>query len=266
MILFQEATVAVNDAELYYQRVGQGPKLVLLHGFLGSHLQWKPYLEELAQDFEIIVPEFRGHGKSTNPSGAYTHRQNACDIYTLLDALEITHFNTVGFSSGGMTLLHMALQQPERIKAMSLWGTANYFPDECRAIQRKMTLENIAEQDPAWLENLRERHAHGDSQIRELLALFRQMADSYDDMNFTPPYLSTIRTPTLIVHGDRDQFFPVHIPVEMYQAMPNASLWILPNTDHNVFEALKTFSAEDPVADSLKQPFPSVVLKFLKEA
>jgi pimeloyl-ACP methyl ester carboxylesterase len=55
---------------------------------------------------------------------------------------------------------------------------------------------------------------------------------SYDDMNFTRPYLSTITARTLIIHGDRDRFFPVEIPVEMYQSIPNSALWIIPNGGH----------------------------------
>ena len=63
-------------------------------------------------------------------------------------------------------------------------------------------------------------------------AQFRGFKDSYDDMNFTPPYLLDDRARTLIVHGDRDEFFPVNIPVEMYRAIPKSFLWIVPNGGH----------------------------------
>jgi pimeloyl-ACP methyl ester carboxylesterase len=58
------------------------------------------------------------------------------------------------------------------------------------------------------------------------------MKDSYDDMNFTEPYLSTITARTLIVHGDRDEYFPVDIPVAMNRAIPRSALWIIPNGGH----------------------------------
>ena len=51
-------------------------------------------------------------------------------------------------------------------------------------------------------------------------------------MNLTPPYLATIKARTLIIHGDRDEFFPVAIPVEMYNAIPGSQLWIVPKGDH----------------------------------
>jgi pimeloyl-ACP methyl ester carboxylesterase len=56
--------------------------------------------------------------------------------------------------------------------------------------------------------------------------------NSYDDMNFTAPCLSTIQARTLIVHGDRETLFPVEIPVNLYRAIPDAALWIIPGGDH----------------------------------
>jgi len=52
-------------------------------------------------------------------------------------------------------------------------------------------------------------------------------------MNFTSPYLSTIKSPTLIIHGDRDNFFSVDIPVNSYKSIPNSYLWIVPNFGHS---------------------------------
>jgi pimeloyl-ACP methyl ester carboxylesterase len=52
--------------------------------------------------------------------------------------------------------------------------------------------------------------------------------DSYDDMNFTPPYLSTITARTLIVYGDRDPLYPINILMEMHTAIPGSYLWMIP--------------------------------------
>jgi pimeloyl-ACP methyl ester carboxylesterase len=81
-------------------------------------------------------------------------------------------------------------------------------------------------------DRLRQRHPGGDTQIEALLASAKAFADSYDDMNFTPAYLSTIAARTLIVQGDRDPFYPVEISVEMARAIPQSSLWIVPNAGH----------------------------------
>ena len=71
---------------------------------------------------------------------------------------------------------------------------------------------------------MRRRHPGGEAQVNAILASTKAFADSYDDMNFTPPYLSTIAARTLIVQGDRDLLYPVEISVEMAKAIPQSSL------------------------------------------
>ncbi|WP_310476086.1 alpha/beta hydrolase, partial [Sandarakinorhabdus sp.] len=61
----------------------------------------------------------------------------------------------------------------------------------------------------------------------------RALGFSQDDMNFQPAGLAKIKARTLIVHGDRDPFFPVAIPVSLYQSIPGSALWIVPNGDHS---------------------------------
>ena len=59
--------------------------------------------------------DLRGHGHSTNSESTFTHRKAARDVFLLLEKLGVGHFSAMGMSSGGMTLLHMATSQPERI-------------------------------------------------------------------------------------------------------------------------------------------------------
>jgi pimeloyl-ACP methyl ester carboxylesterase len=79
---------------------------------------------------------------------------------------------------------------------------------------------------------MRAWHKHGDEQIREIWRQANAFAGSYDDMNFTPPYLSTITARTLIVHGDRDPLYPVNLALEMFAAIPRSSLWVIPEGEH----------------------------------
>ena len=62
--------------------------------------------------------------------------------------------------------------------------------------------------------------------------MVRGLADNYEDVNFTPPYLSTITADTLIVFGDRDPLYPVSIAFEMYKAIPRSALWVVPDGGH----------------------------------
>ena len=221
---------SVNGMEMYYETYGQGPPLILLHGFLHTAAMWKPYIPTLAEHYRVIALDLRGHGRSTNPANQFTHQQAALDVYALMEHLGIDRFKAIGFSSGGMTLLHMATQQPEQIEAMVLIDATHYWPEECRAIYRQVTVESAPW---AWdWESMLQQHKHGEVQVHALIHQFHNFKDSYDDMNFTPPYLSTITARTLIVHGDRDPFFPVSIPVEMYRAIPDSYLWVIPNGGH----------------------------------
>jgi pimeloyl-ACP methyl ester carboxylesterase len=92
-----------------------------------------------------------------------------------------------------------------------------------------MTIESRSEIE--W-QIMRQRHKHGDDQIRALWKQGNAFKDSYADVNFTQPYLSTIASRVLIVHGDRDPLYPVAIPMEMQTAIPRSYLWIIPNAGH----------------------------------
>jgi pimeloyl-ACP methyl ester carboxylesterase len=156
-------------------------------------------------------------------------RQSAEDIRALLDKLNIRRARAMGISAGGMTLLHLAAKYPERVEAMAVIGATTYFPEQARQIMRGSTPDAIPKE---VLGMFGECASRGDAQVRELMGQFYGFKDSYEDMNLTPPYLATIKARTLIVHGDRDEFFPVSIPVEMYQSIPGSQLWIVPQGDH----------------------------------
>jgi alpha/beta hydrolase fold len=73
----QRHTRAINDIQMSYRALGQGTPLLLLHYFGGCGQIWQPHIERLAQEFRLIIPDLRGHGGSTNPSGEFTHGQAA---------------------------------------------------------------------------------------------------------------------------------------------------------------------------------------------
>jgi pimeloyl-ACP methyl ester carboxylesterase len=219
----------VNDFDMYYEIRGDGEPLVLLHGGGGVGANWDLVFKEVPEGFRLIVPDLRGHGRSTNPSNEFTFRQSALDVFALVDHLGIERFKAIGMSMGAKTLLYIATQQPSRVEAMVLVSAAPYFPQQARAIMRETTPDNRTETE--W-QQMRQWHKHGDEQIRAIWRQARAFGDSYDDMNFTRPYLSTIAARTLIVHGDRDPLYPVSLAMEMFAAIPRAYLWVIPNGGH----------------------------------
>ncbi len=249
----QGKKVSVNGMEMYYEIHGQGEPLVLLHYFLSSSQFWKPFIEDFSEHFRLIIPDLRGHGWSTNPSPTETFsmRQSANDILALLDHLDIDKFRAIGISLGAKSLLHIATQQPERVDAQVLIGGTSYFPEQCREALRKRTVESYSEN--AW-EYYRKIHKNGDDQIRLLMSQFMKFEDSYEDVNFTPPLLSTITAKTLIIHGDRDWAYPVTIATQMYQSIPKSYLWIVPNGSHV------------PIRGKRSSYFIQTALEFLKDS
>lgn len=221
-------TEHLNGVELYFEVHGSGEPLLLLHGYGGCSQDWTKLASEWAPHFQLIIPDMRGHGHSNNPAKVFRHDDSAADMLALLDHLGISTFKGLGISGGGNVLLHLATGQPDRVKAMALVSATSYFPAQARSIMRQYP-DSLSEAD--W-DIMRRRHPGGDEQIEAILAGTRSFADSYDDMNFTPPFLATIKARTLIVQGDRDPLYPVEISMEMAKAIPQSSLWVVPDAGH----------------------------------
>jgi pimeloyl-ACP methyl ester carboxylesterase len=222
--------VDLGDLAMYYEREGSGEPLLLLHGGTGCHDDWiYAGRDEFVREYSVIAPDSRGHGATSNPA-TITHRQCAVDTLALLDHLGISKCRAIGVSMGGNILLHMATMQPDRIDAMIVVSATMYFPDQARAIMRRVPLPD---QQPSqeW-ERMRRSHKRGDQQIVDLWNWIRSLQDSYDDMNFTPALLSKIGARTLIVYGDRDPLYPVEMGLELYRNIPQSSLWVVPNGSH----------------------------------
>lgn len=222
--------VTVNGITLHYEERGKGEPLLLLHGFgMCGKGDWGDHVDELAKSYRVIMPDLRGHGWSTNPSGKFTMRQSAEDIRALLDQLGLKNIRAMGISAGGMTLLHLAIKYPDRVRTMAVIGATNQFGEQAR-----QTLRGEAGSLPPKevIDMFNVCATRGPTQIAELMGQFTGFANSYDDMNLTKADLAKIKARTLIIHGDRDEFFPVEIPVEMYRAIPGSAVWIVPNGDH----------------------------------
>ena len=220
----------INGAVIHYDSQGSGEPLLMLHGFGSCAADWGEAAQELSKSYRVISVDARGHGRSTNPSGKFSHPQAAEDVLALMDKLDIKQARAIGFSSGGMTLLQLATKHPERLSKMVVIGASSHFPEPTRAMLRGMTFEAM----PPFVQQIfRNCATRGDSQVREIVSQFRAFGDSKGDMELDATDLARIKASTLIVHGDRDEFFPVAIPVAMYGAIPKAELWIVPGGDHS---------------------------------
>jgi pimeloyl-ACP methyl ester carboxylesterase len=247
-------TADINGCQLYYDDRGDraGTPLLLLHGGTGIGADWTHVFPADPGGCRVIVPDLRGHGRSTNPAGTFTFRQCARDMFALLDHLGVGAVQAIGMSAGAKTLLHMATQQPDRVDAMVLVSAAPYFPAQARAAMAQLTVDGFSEAE--WT-SLRQRHGQGDDQIRMLWTQMRALKDSHDDMAFTPPLLATITARTLVVHGDRDPLYPVELALELYRSIPASALWVVPNGGHGpIFGAMAAPFVETALAHLSSSP------------
>jgi pimeloyl-ACP methyl ester carboxylesterase len=243
--------IDLNGFRLYYEDRGTGEPLLLLHGGMGIGSDWQYVFPHDPEGYRVIEPDLRGHGRSTNPARTFTFRQCAADMLALLDHLSIERVKAIGMSMGAKTLLHMATAQPARIDAMVLVSATPRFPDTLRAAAAQFTRDSFERLSDDERDALRKRHVHGDQQLLQLYDMTRSFATSYDDMAFTAPHLATITARTLVVHGDRDPLYPVELAIELFRAIPQSALWVVP------------YGAHGAIFGANAAPFASIALAHL---
>jgi pimeloyl-ACP methyl ester carboxylesterase len=241
----------LDSYQMHYEIFGDraGEPLLWLSGWSGAGGDWKYIFREAPSGFRLIGPDLRGNGASTGFEGRHSFKQSARDVFALLDHLGVRRVKAIGLSGGGIVLLHMAIQQPERLDTIIAISAPPRFPEQARAIQRQFSFESLPEAEKA---RMRERCKGGERQIEWLVKQGHAMAEPSEDVNFTQKELATITARTLIVFGDSDPLYPLGLAVELKESIPRASLWIVPNGGHG------------PVFGSLAAAFAETATSFLK--
>ena len=112
---FKTQTIKTNGTELHVRVGGQGPAVVLLHGFGDTGDMWAPIAAKLVADHTVIVPDLRGMGLSAHPDTGYTKKNEALDIAGVMDALKVDKAQLVTHDIGNMVGYALAAQYPARI-------------------------------------------------------------------------------------------------------------------------------------------------------
>jgi pimeloyl-ACP methyl ester carboxylesterase len=202
-----------NGVDIYYLRTGgAGPPLVLLHGLTGNGACWSPVARVLEGECDVVMPDARGHGRSSAPLHGYRYDDLAGDVVGFIQALGLTTPILLGHSMGGMTAAIAASRLGARISGVILVDPTFLSPER----QREVRDSNVAEQHRRLLgltkaelaADARARHPHRAPEIAELLAEARLQTrlSAFDVL--TPPnpdYLRLVRTicvPILLVIGD----------------------------------------------------------------
>jgi pimeloyl-ACP methyl ester carboxylesterase len=112
---FHTRMIQTNGTSLYVRVGGQGPAVILLHGFGDTGDMWAPLAAVLVKDHTVIVPDLRGMGLSAHPDSGYTKKNQAVDIAGVMDALQVKRADLVTHDIGNMVGYALAAQFPQRV-------------------------------------------------------------------------------------------------------------------------------------------------------
>lgn len=206
----------VNRTRLYYEMMGEGHPLVLIHGGLLDSRMWDGQFKTYAANYKVIRYDIRGYGKSDLPRGKYSHVK---DLFELLKFLEIDHAHIIGLSLGGTIAIHLALDHPEMISSMILASTApvGFGSQDEELTKKTLTIYEVARNNrfeeavELWLEHpvFRTISPRFKPRIRKMIAdNLKSWILPQDNMVWSSPpaaeRLSDIKASTLIVVGDQD--------------------------------------------------------------
>ena len=121
---FEEKLIDVGDAKINLKTGGQGPALLLLHGFPQSHVHWHLVAPILANKFTLVIPDLRGYGDSTGPGPDpehhnYCKRTMANDMVSVMDQLGFDQFRLAGHDRGARVAYRLTLDHPERVSHLA---------------------------------------------------------------------------------------------------------------------------------------------------
>ncbi len=242
-------TVKVDGAELYYEVSGEGKPLVLVHAGIADSRMWDGQVESFTQRYRVIRPDLRGFGRSPMVEGPYSHH---ADLRALLDVLEVDRAAFVGCSQGGGAVIDFALENPERVGALVLVGSAvgglefDERPpkewDELVAADEAGDLERVSELEVRmWVDGPRRGPDVVDPAVRDLvremnlIALKNEALELGEERELQPPVatrLSQIRAPTLVLVGEVDRTRTLAAADLLAKDLPNARKVVMPGTAH----------------------------------
>ncbi len=213
----------VNGINLYYETYGEGTPLILIHGNGGTIKNMGYQIEYFSDKYKVIIPDCRGRGKSELNTDSLTFEQITNDLILLLDNLGIDSCDVIGWSDGGIIGLLMGMNYPDRTKKIIAMG-ANLWHDSTALYP--WVIEWIKTSRQEAVQMMRNNDASEDWKI-----VYQRMALMDDQPNIALTDLQSIKSPVLIIAGDKDMIREEH-SVLIYQNIPKSQLWIIPAGTH----------------------------------
>lgn len=248
-------TATTNGIETYYERHGEGAPLVFLHGGTSDHQLWRHQVEALSDEYEVIVYDMRGHGKTGGSDlPRYTISLYADDLHALVEALELESPHICGLSMGGMAALTYAARYSDEPSALAVAGTPT---PELQTVTERVVREIIHPaatlginivgyqriQSALWwitecigdtnrdeLESKAERLR--DEEINISDSEYAKIVDAAVDYTDSPVRLENITVPTLVTYGEDEPFIESHVPLYR-RRIADVRVREIPDAAHN---------------------------------
>jgi N-formylmaleamate deformylase len=209
----------------YFRTGGNKPPVVLLHGLMMNGACWTPLARALEEDYDVVMPDARGHGNSSSPDHGYCYDDFAADVVSLIDALGLASPVLLGHSMGGMTAAVVASRNPKRFRGLVLADPTFLTPQR----QREVHESDVADQHRRMLNRpredlLAESRVRHNRRTREIIELFAQARFQTSIRAFevlTPPnpdyvqLINTLDVPSLLVIGDVGSVVSAKVAAEL---------------------------------------------------
>ena len=201
-----------GGVRIHYQVEGEGPALVLQHGFSESLVDWyeSGYVQALRPEYRLILIDARGHGASDKPhdSEAYVLNRRVADVVAVLDALNVAKALFWGYSMGGWIGFGIAKYAKERVHALVIGGQHPY----ARSMEalRRIIREGIAQGSGAFVAGMEEMFGPETPERKTRLLsadLYAYLALAQDRPGFDD-ILPTMLMPCCLYAGETDPLYP----------------------------------------------------------
>jgi pimeloyl-ACP methyl ester carboxylesterase len=210
----------IRGIKMYFEVYGDGKPLLMIHGNGGNISAFKKNIPYFSKKYKVIVADSRAQGKSTDTKDSLSFEMMADDFNALLEAMHIKKTYVIGWSDGGINALVLAMRHPDKVIKLASTG-ANLWPDSTALIPslwKDMEKQYNEQKNKKWT-TAKEKN---DWKIFLL---------DYFQPNIPLKALKAIKCPSLIICGDHD-LIPIEHTVLIYQNIPKAYLWVVPNSGH----------------------------------
>ncbi len=198
--------------------------IMFVHGYAGCAETWEHQINHFSREYRVVIPDLRGHGQSDAPFTQYTMEEIVGDLQAVVEQLKLPEkFVLVGHSFGGSICVEYANAHPERLEKLVLVATAGEYPLP-RAANWAARIPNAFyrlwwDRRPAW--------------NAEIHVMKRMMFNNMRKWKGWP-LLRNITTPTLVITGERDNYFPRNVFEDVSKMVPDAEVFDVGSAKHKV--------------------------------